>query len=63
MTLTPSQQEAVSTAKVNYEAVGATFDVLGEAKFFEGKVICKLTYANGSSTEVMIGKRGSFEWK
>jgi len=63
MTLTNSQNEAISTAKRNYETVGATFDVLGESRFFPGKVVCQLTYANGSSTQVMIGKRGSFKWK
>ena len=63
MTLTNSQQEAISTAKANYESVGATFEVLGEAAYYAGKAICKLTYANGSSTAVMIGKRGSFKWK
>ena len=63
MTTTPSQEEAISTAKRNYEAVGATFDVLGESKFFPGKIICELTYNNGFSTKVMIGKRGAFKWE
>ena len=63
MKTTTSQRTAIETAKVNYSNVGAEFEVLGEAKYYPGKVICKLTYANGFSTEVMIGKRGCFEWR
>lgn len=62
MTLTNSQQEAISTAKENYKKVEATFEVMGESKFYNGKVICKLTYKNGSNCDVMVGKRGAFEW-
>jgi len=63
MKLTAKQTETISNNKKRYAEYGASFEVLGEAKYSKGFVVCELKYNTGHKTLCMIGKRGATKWQ